>query len=92
MTLVRPTRLYGDEQVLARATQVTKDRFGSVATVYVMCEQDQVVKQDFQKLMVQKHPNTQHINIIVSGADHMIMFSNPQYLSSQLEHIATTYF
>ncbi|XP_028764023.1 salicylic acid-binding protein 2 [Neltuma alba] len=90
-TLVRPTRLYGDEEVLARQTKVTRDKFGSVATVYVVCEEDKVLKAEFQKWMVRKHPNAQHINVFVSASDHMIMFSNPSHLSSHLQHIASAY-
>ncbi|XP_054824568.1 methyl jasmonate esterase 1-like [Prosopis cineraria] len=92
LTLVRPTRLYGDEEVLARETEVTDDKFGSVATVYIVCEQDRVLKPEFQEWMIHKHPNAQHIKVVVSASDHMIMFSNPSRLNFELHHIAATYY
>ncbi|RYR23880.1 hypothetical protein HN51_046193 [Arachis hypogaea] len=90
MSLLRPTRLYGDQELVREQTRVTREKYGSVAKVYIVCEQDQAIKKDVQLSMIEKNPETD-VKFIVD-ADHMPMFSKPQELFSCLHHIATTYY
>ncbi|MED6167396.1 hypothetical protein PIB30_002366 [Stylosanthes scabra] len=90
MSLLRPTPLYGDQQMLLEQTRVTKEKFGSVAKIYIVCEQDQVFKKEFYMSMIEGNPETE-VKYIVD-ADHMPMFSKPQELFSYLQHIANTFY
>ncbi|KAK7252851.1 hypothetical protein RIF29_37093 [Crotalaria pallida] len=90
MSLVRPARLYGDEERLREETKVTWDNYGTVAKVYVVCEQDKALKPDFQLSMVERNP-TKDVKVIAE-ADHMPMFSKPQELFAHLQDIAKTYY
>ncbi|TKY70532.1 Methylesterase 3 [Spatholobus suberectus] len=38
MTLLRPTRIYDDEELLRENTRLTRDNYGTVAKVYIVCE------------------------------------------------------
>ncbi|XP_057762682.1 methyl jasmonate esterase 1-like [Arachis stenosperma] len=90
MSLLRPTRVYGDQEMLREQTRVTRDKYGSVAKIYIVCEQDQVLKKDFQLSMIEGNPEIEVKNI--AEADHMPMFSKPQELFSYLHHIANTFY
>ncbi|KAK7252853.1 hypothetical protein RIF29_37096 [Crotalaria pallida] len=90
MLLLRPGRLYGDEERLREETRVTWDNYGTVAKVYVVCEQDKVFKPDSQRSMIERNP-TKDVKVI-ADADHMPMFSKPQELFAHLQDIAKTYY
>ncbi|RZC30573.1 Methylesterase 3, partial [Glycine soja] len=90
MSLLRPTRIYGDEELMRENTRLTKDKYGTVAKVYIVCEQDNELKQDFQLSMIERNPHNEVKEIV--GADHMPMFSKPQELFSYLHEIANTYY
>ncbi|XP_058228519.1 methyl jasmonate esterase 1-like isoform X3 [Rhododendron vialii] len=85
--LVRPYPLYHHDEVgLANDTVLTKENYGSVRRVYVVVEDDYVVKEEFQRWLIENNP-ADEVKVI-SGADHMVMFSNPQELSSCLLGLA----
>ncbi|KAE9596637.1 putative carboxylesterase [Lupinus albus] len=90
LSLVRPTRIYGDEELLREETRVTRDKYGTVTKVYVVCEQDKVLKPNFQVSMIERNP-TNDVKVI-PDADHMPMFSKPHELFSHLQEIANTYY
>lgn len=90
MSLLRPTRIYGDEELLRENTRVTRDKYGTVAKVYIVCEQDKILKHDFQLSMIERNQPTDVK--VISTADHMPMFSKPQELFSYLHEIANTYY
>ncbi|KAH1157806.1 hypothetical protein AAZX31_11G058200 [Glycine max] len=90
MSLLRPTRIYGDVELLRENTRLTKDNYGTVAKAYIVCEQDNVLRKDFQLSMIERNPPNE-VKVIV-GADHMPMFSKPQELFSYLQEIANTYY
>ncbi|KAK7307597.1 hypothetical protein VNO77_40800 [Canavalia gladiata] len=90
LSLLRPTRTYGDEELLREKTKVTKENYGTVAKVYIVCEQDQVFKLDFQQSMIEQN-STVEVKVI-AAADHMPMFSTPQELFCCLQEIANTYY
>ncbi|KAK2372743.1 salicylic acid-binding protein [Trifolium repens] len=90
MSLVRPVRSLGDQEQLQEETRVTKDNYGTVAKVYIVCQQDNILKNDFQLSMIERSP-TNDVKVIVD-ADHMPMFSKPKELFSYLQEIAKTYY
>ncbi|CAI8588805.1 unnamed protein product [Vicia faba] len=90
MLLRRPTRTFGDQELLQEKTCVTKDNYGTVAKVCVVCQQDKLLKYDFQLSMAERN-HTNDVKVI-PDADHMPMFSKPQELSAYLQKIAETYY
>ncbi|XP_057770038.1 methyl jasmonate esterase 1-like [Salvia miltiorrhiza] len=86
--LMRPVGLY-DESDRAKATTLSKQNYGSVRRVFVVCEQDHVLKKGFQEWMIENNP-ADEVKII-SGADHMPMFSKTHELCAHLHDIALKY-
>lgn len=84
--LVRPYPLYDDEAGLVNDTALTKENYGSVRRVYVVVEDDYTVKEEIQRWLIENNP-ADEVRVI-SGADHMVMFSKPQELSSCLLGLA----
>lgn len=87
--LARPTRQFSDVTKLMEDTVVTKDRFGTVARVYIICDQDKILEEDTQRWIIARNPPNKVKTI--AGADHMVMFSKPHELCSPLEEIAGDY-
>lgn len=88
-SLIRPNRRFGDEERLREETRVSRDSYGSVAKVYIMSEQDKVIKPDLQLSMIQRNPPNDVK--VIAASDHMSMFSKPKELFSYLQEIANTY-
>ena len=89
MSLVRPFHLYGDDALLLKEAKLTKEKYGFVCRVYIVCDQDKVVKEDFQRWMIENNP-TDEVKVI-TGSNHMVMFSKPKELCSCLQEIADKY-
>lgn len=89
MLLARPHPLYSDLEMLNEAKSVTKEKYGLVRRVYIVCDQDNILKEDLQRWMIEKCP-TDEVKLI-SGSDHMVMFSKPKELCSCLLEIAYKY-
>ncbi|CAA2974961.1 salicylic acid-binding 2-like [Olea europaea subsp. europaea] len=68
---------------------LSKENYGSVPRVYLICENDIVINQRFQNWAIEINP-CDEVKMI-SGADHMAMFSKPQELCSFLQEIAEKY-
>lgn len=85
--LVRRSGLFQDD--LVKESLLTEEKFGSVDRVFVMCEEDQLVKMDFQKWIIENSPPKQVKSI--AGADHMVMLSKPKELCLCLVEIADEY-
>ena len=90
MSLIRPARSYGDEELLLEKTRVTKDNYGTVAKVFIVCQQDKVLTHDFQLSMIERNP-ANDVKVIID-ADHMPMFSKPKELCVYLQEVADTYY
>ncbi|KAL4644942.1 hypothetical protein ACB092_02G200400 [Castanea dentata] len=90
MSLVRPFRLYGHDALLLKEAELTKEKYGSVRRVYIVCDQDSAIKEDFQRWMIEKNP-TDEVKVI-TGSDHMVMFSKPKELCSCLQEIVEKYY
>ncbi|KAL6226450.1 PREDICTED: methylesterase 3-like [Fragaria vesca subsp. vesca] len=67
----------------------TKKKYGSVRRVYIMCDQDLVIKVDVARFMIQNNPPDEVK--VINGSDHMVMFSRPLELFSNLQQIAEKY-
>lgn len=87
---MRPVPLF-DESILLANTTLSKEKYGSVHRVYVVCDKDNVLKeQQFQKWLINNNPPDEVQ--IIHNADHMVMFSKPRDLSSCLVMISQKYY
>ena len=84
----RPTRFLMEE--LSQESLLTKEKYGSVDRIYIMCEDDDVLKRDFQRRMIENY-QPKEVKVI-SGADHQVMLSKPEELCQTLEDIALKYY
>ncbi|XP_022752107.1 methylesterase 10-like [Durio zibethinus] len=82
--LVRPSELFLEE--LATADLLTEENFGSVDRVFIGLEDDEVMVEEFQRLMLESSP-AKEVKFI-SGSDHMVMLSKPKELCQLLQDIA----
>ncbi|XP_068657450.1 methyl jasmonate esterase 1-like [Aristolochia californica] len=84
--LVRPTPTALED--VSEENLLTKERYGSVHRAYVICTDDKILKEDFQRWMVGNYP-PKEIKVI-EGSDHMPMFCKPEELCHCLLEIANT--
>ncbi|XP_022740942.1 methylesterase 10 [Durio zibethinus] len=82
--LVRPSRLFLED--LATENLLTEEKFGSVDRVFIELEDDEVMMEEFQRLMIQKSP-AKEVKVI-RGAGHMAMLSKPKELCQLLQETA----
>ncbi|KAL3501968.1 hypothetical protein ACH5RR_036417 [Cinchona calisaya] len=82
--LVRPHGFFIED--MKKESLLTKEKYGSVKRVYVVCEDDQVVEEDFQRFMIKYSPPEEVKSI--AGAGHMVMLSKAPELYQHLEEIA----
>ncbi|KAF2295144.1 hypothetical protein GH714_031692 [Hevea brasiliensis] len=80
-----PLRGYAGTQKVV----VTKEKYGSVPRIYIVCDQDKIINEDLQRWMIKNSP-TDEVKVI-ADSDHMVMFSKPQELCSCLQEIAKKY-
>ncbi|CAI9752822.1 unnamed protein product [Fraxinus pennsylvanica] len=83
--LVRPVGFHEGPEFL-KELSLSKENYGLVRRVYLICENDNVLKQGFQRWMIENNPSDEVK--MISGADHMAMFSKPQELCFCLQEIA----
>ncbi|CAL4993655.1 unnamed protein product [Urochloa decumbens] len=67
----------------------SKDRYGSVRKVYIICKQDRTLPEEFQRWMVSNNPVDEVQEI--DGADHMAMLSAPDDVLKCIANIAEKY-
>jgi pimeloyl-ACP methyl ester carboxylesterase len=91
MSLVRPFCSFRDVTLIDTKPTLSKEKYGSVPRVYIVCDQDQALREDFQHWMIQNNPTVDQ-EIVIHGSDHMVMFSKPHELASCLQDIAQKYF
>ncbi|KAI6695281.1 hypothetical protein NL676_022991 [Syzygium grande] len=87
--LVRPFRLFRDEAKMEEEVAITKGKYGTVGRVYILCDQDLILPEDVQRWMVEMNPPDEVK--VISGSDHMVMFSKPHELCGALGEIAECY-
>ncbi|KAK3223038.1 hypothetical protein Dsin_010063 [Dipteronia sinensis] len=87
--LARPDPLFSDKSMMNAAVAVTDEKYGSVHRVYIVCDQDKTIPEDLQRWMIENNP-TDEVKLL-SGSDHMPMFSKPKELCISLQEIAEKY-
>ncbi|XP_042493221.1 salicylic acid-binding protein 2-like [Macadamia integrifolia] len=86
--LVRPISLYGGLQLL-KETALSMEKYGSVSRVFIVCQEDKVLDEDYQRWMIQNNPVTE-IKVF-PDSDHMVMLCKPIELCTCLIDIAERY-
>ncbi|KAJ4827275.1 hypothetical protein Tsubulata_031183 [Turnera subulata] len=89
MSLLRPIPCFSNAAVEEKAV-FTKERYGSVARVYIVFGQDNFIKEDLQRWLIENNPPDEVK--LISGSDHMVMLCKPQELCSSLQEMAGKYF
>ena len=85
--LMRPVRLFSEEDT-SNELMLWK-KYASVKRVFIISEEDKVMKKDFQLWMIQKNPPDAVKEI--KGSDHIVMMSKPKDLWVHLQAIAEKY-
>lgn len=86
-SLARKSSMFREQA--CKMKNFSNEGYGSVTRVYVVCEKDLIITEEFQRWMIQ---NSGIKNVVeLKGADHMAMFSKPQELSNSLLEIAQKY-
>ncbi|KAM0068137.1 putative alpha/beta hydrolase-1 [Helianthus debilis subsp. tardiflorus] len=86
-TLIRPSHFFLED--MSKDSLLTSDRYGSISRVYVVCEGDRVVDEEFQRFVIEDSPPNEVKSF--PGAGHMIMLSIPKDISLYLQDIAARY-
>ncbi|KAE8699982.1 putative Methyl esterase 10 [Hibiscus syriacus] len=74
---------------LSDESLLSEEKFGSVDRVYIVCEDDLLMKHSLQKWYIENSP-TADVKFI-AGADHMPMFSKPHEVCKFLQEVAARY-
>ncbi|XP_013627279.1 PREDICTED: putative methylesterase 19 [Brassica oleracea var. oleracea] len=74
---------------LAGTKSFSEERYGSVTRIYIICGEDNMIPEDYQRWMISNFPVKEVMEI--KNADHMAMFSKPQELCARLVGIANKY-
>uniref|UniRef100_M1CFZ9 Methylketone synthase Ib n=1 Tax=Solanum tuberosum TaxID=4113 RepID=M1CFZ9_SOLTU len=87
-TLVRPIYLYSVKDVSMEIV-LSRKRYGSVRKVFIVAADDNLLKKEIQKRMIEKNPPDEVE--VIQGSDHMTMMSTPLQLFTTLLNIANKY-
>ncbi|XP_052195916.1 salicylic acid-binding protein 2-like isoform X2 [Diospyros lotus] len=82
--LVRPGGFFVED--LSKEGLLSEGRFGLVKRIYIVCEEDEVIPEEFQRWTTENSPPQQVMAI--AGAAHMAMLSKPKELCLCLQEIA----
>ncbi|KAG1338662.1 Esterase PIR7B [Cocos nucifera] len=85
--LVRPGIRFQDDPT--SGYMVTKENYGSVSRVFIMCKEDLCLGEDFRRWMIAESPGVEVKEM--EAADHMVMLSKPKELCNLLLEIANKY-
>ncbi|KAL0917087.1 hypothetical protein M5K25_012131 [Dendrobium thyrsiflorum] len=85
-SLIRTGSLFQED--LKKAPILSKEGYGSVDKVYIICKQDAAITEDYQRWMISNNPVKEVMEI---EADHMVMLSRPQELCKHLKSIFNKY-
>ena len=72
---MRPGSLFLED--LAHANNFSNEGFGSVTRVFVVCNEDYTIPEEYQRWMIENSGGVKEVKEI-KGADHMAMFSKPR--------------
>uniref|UniRef100_A0A1D1XMV6 Polyneuridine-aldehyde esterase n=1 Tax=Anthurium amnicola TaxID=1678845 RepID=A0A1D1XMV6_9ARAE len=87
MSLIRVGCLFQED--LSGEPPFSAQTYGSVKTVYILCDEDLTIPMEFQRWMTENHA-VDEVRV-VEGADHMPMLSKPRELCQHLLDIARKY-
>ncbi|KAG9440754.1 hypothetical protein H6P81_020919 [Aristolochia fimbriata] len=82
--LARPTSVFMED--VSDTPNLSEEKFGSVRRVFIVCKDDKLLPEEFQRWMIQNNPPEKVMEI--EGADHMPMLCKPIELSLCLLKIA----
>ncbi|XP_065873065.1 methyl jasmonate esterase 1-like [Euphorbia lathyris] len=85
--LVRPIPVYNNAEANDEIMVFNKERHGSVPRFFIICDEQHCEEQ---RWMIENNPP--HEVKLISGSDHMVMFSKPQELVFYLLEIGEKYF
>ncbi|CAO2166657.1 unnamed protein product [Urochloa humidicola] len=85
-SLMRVSSMFIED--LAVQQPLTKEGYGSVRRVYVVCNEDYAIVEGFQRWMVENNPVEEVKEI---AADHLVMLSRPKELAQCLADIVDKY-
>lgn len=85
--MARPLPLYQPESEFPE--ELSEENYGAVGRTFVVCEEDNIVKQEYQEWMIHNNP-VDEVKII-RAADHMVMLSKPTQLCACLLDLAHKY-
>ena len=74
---------------LSKAKKFSENAYGSVPRIFVVCDQDKAITEEFQRWMIE---NGCVSNVVeIRGSDHMPMFSKPKETYVCLVELASKY-
>ncbi|KAG8384443.1 hypothetical protein BUALT_Bualt04G0118400 [Buddleja alternifolia] len=85
--LIRPNLFFLDE--MSKESLLSEDRYGSIKRCYIVCEEDEVMEEEFQRYNIEKSPPDDVVSI--PGAGHMAMLTKPKELCFYLLELADKY-
>ncbi|KAJ0097117.1 hypothetical protein Patl1_28782 [Pistacia atlantica] len=85
--LVRPCGTFFID--LAKECPITEAKYRSINRIFVVCHDDGVMKEGFQRWVINNSPPEEVI--VINKADHMVMLSKPQELCQCLHEIVQKY-
>ncbi|CAN6563047.1 unnamed protein product [Malus baccata var. baccata] len=71
--LIRPSGMFLED--MNKEGLLTEAKFGSVTRIFVVCEEDEVMKEEFQRWMIENGPNAEVR--LIREAGHMVMLTKP---------------
>ena len=87
LSLARPASLF--LEVLTKEKNFSKSTYGSVPRIYVVCDKDMAIPEEFQRWMIENGGTSDVFEIC--GTDHMPMICKPLELCDVLVKIAHKY-
>ncbi|XP_047333686.1 salicylic acid-binding protein 2-like [Impatiens glandulifera] len=87
--MVRPCPQFTGE-LADGSNYLSKEGYGNVPRVYILCKEDKVIPIDFQYWMIENVGGVKEVRMM-DGMDHMIMIFGPRDLSLHLLDIAAEY-
>ncbi|XP_058081408.1 methyl jasmonate esterase 1-like isoform X1 [Magnolia sinica] len=85
--LVRPGKPFQEDT--SKENMLSKENYGSVSRVYIVCKEDELIKEDLQHWIIANNPPKEVMEI--DGSDHMVMLSKPRELCDCLLEVAERY-
>ncbi|KAF3771866.1 Methylesterase 2 [Nymphaea thermarum] len=85
--LKRPAPFYRED--LSSQNLLSEENYGRTKKAYIVCKDDQLMKESFQRWMIEMSPVDEVLEI--EDSDHMAMLSRPLDLCHHLLHIAETH-